>query len=66
MDYSKFPNRSVVCIDMMSFYASCIAVLHGLDVRTVPIAVIGNLQQKGSIVLAASPAIGFLINFHTS
>lgn len=38
-----------------SFYASCIAVLHDLDVRTVPIAVVGNLEQKGSGVLAASP-----------
>ncbi|WP_342510261.1 UV damage repair protein UvrX [Sporosarcina sp. FSL K6-2383] len=42
---------------MMSFYASCIATLYNLDVRTVPIAVIGNLQQKGSVVLAASPAM---------
>ncbi|WP_313892451.1 DNA polymerase thumb domain-containing protein [Psychrobacillus sp.] len=57
VDYSKFPNRSIACIDMMSFYASCIAVLHNLDVRTVPIAVVGNLQQKGSVVLAASPAM---------
>ncbi|MEK3955285.1 Y-family DNA polymerase [Psychrobacillus sp. FSL K6-1464] len=57
IDYSSFPNRSIACIDMMSFYASCIAVLHDLDVRTVPIAVIGNLEQKGSVVLAASPAM---------
>ena len=57
MDYSKFPNRQIACIDMMSFYASCMAVLHDLDVRTVPIAVIGNLQHKGSVVLAASPAM---------
>lgn len=54
-DYSKFPNRSIACIDMMSFYASCMASLHNLDVRTVPIAVVGNLQQRGSVVLAASP-----------
>lgn len=57
IDYSALPNRSISCIDMMSFYASCIAVLHDLDVRTVPIAVIGNLEQKGSVVLAASPAM---------
>lgn len=57
MDYSELPNRSIACIDMMSFYASCIAVLHDLDVRTVPIAVVGNLEQKGSVVLAASPAM---------
>ncbi|MEK3955355.1 Y-family DNA polymerase [Psychrobacillus sp. FSL K6-1464] len=57
IDYSKLPNRSIACVDMMSFYASCIAVLHDLDVRTVPIAVVGNLEQKGSVVLAASPAM---------
>ena len=57
IDYSKLPNRSIACIDMMSFYASCIAVMHDLDVRTVPIAVVGNLEQKGSVVLAASPAM---------
>jgi DNA polymerase V len=57
MDYSKFPNRQIACIDMMSFYASCMASLHNLDVRTVPIAVVGNLQHKGSVVLAASPAM---------
>lgn len=57
IDYSKLPNRSIACIDMMSFYASCMAVLHDLDVRTVPIAVVGSLDQKGSVVLAASPAM---------
>lgn len=57
IDYSKLPNRSIACVDMMSFYASCIAVLHDLDVRSVPIAVVGNLEQKGSVVLAASPAM---------
>lgn len=55
MDYSKFPNHSIACIDMMSFYASCMASLHNLDVQKVPIAVVGNFQQKGSVVLAASP-----------
>ena len=57
IDYSVLPNRSIACVDMMSFYASCIAVLHDLDVRTVPIAVVGNLEQKGSVVLAASPVM---------
>lgn len=57
IDYSVFPNRSIACIDMRSFYASCMAVLHDLDVKTVPIAVVGNLEQKGSVVLAASPAM---------
>lgn len=57
IDYSHLPKRSVACIDMMSFYASCIAALHNLDVRKVPLAVVGNFEQKGSIVLAASPPL---------
>ncbi|MER1998983.1 MAG: UV damage repair protein UvrX [Lysinibacillus sp.] len=49
------PNRNIICIDMKSFYASCIALLEGLDVMQVPIAVIANFEQPGSVVLAASP-----------
>ena len=49
------PNRSILCIDMKCFYASCIAMLEGLDVMKVPIAVIANFHQPGSVVLAASP-----------
>jgi len=55
IDYGKFPNRNIACIDMMSFYASCMASLHNLDVYKVPIAVVGNLERTGSVVLAASP-----------
>ena len=53
--YEKAPDRSIVCIDMRCFYASCMALIHNLDVMEVPIAVIGSFQQPGSIVLAASP-----------
>lgn len=55
IDYAKFPKRKIAILDMVSFYASCMAALHGLDVQKVPIAVVGNLEQKGSVVLAASP-----------
>ncbi len=55
MNYENCPINSIICIDMKCFYASCIALLEGLDVMEVPIAVIGNFQQPGSIVLAASP-----------
>lgn len=53
--YKNAPNRSIICVDMRCFYASCMAMLAKLDPLKVPIAVVGNLQQKGSIVLAASP-----------
>ena len=53
--YKGLKERNIICIDMRSFYASCAAADAGLDVMTTPIAVIGNLEQKGSVVLAASP-----------
>lgn len=48
-------DRKIICIDIRSFFASCAAADAGLDIMRTPIAVIGNLEQKGSIVLAASP-----------
>lgn len=53
--YEQAPNRSIICIDMRCFFASCMGLLENLDPLEVPIAVVGNFQQKGSIVLAASP-----------
>lgn len=53
--YEGLEERKIICIDMRSFFASCAAADAGLDVMTTPIAIIGNLEQKGSIVLAASP-----------
>lgn len=53
--HGTLPNRDIICIDMKSFYASCMALLHDLDVMTTPIAVVGNFKQPGSVVLASSP-----------
>lgn len=53
--YEGLKNRQIICIDIRSFFASCAAADAGLDILSTPIAVIGNLEQKGSIVLAASP-----------
>ncbi|RHW40197.1 UV damage repair protein UvrX [Lysinibacillus yapensis] len=53
--YEQAPNHSIICIDMRCFYASCMAMLENLDPMEVPIAVVGNFEQKGSVVLAASP-----------
>lgn len=53
----NLPRRDIVCIDMRSFYASCAAVLEGLDVMETPIAIIGNKERKGGVVLAASPPL---------
>ncbi|MEX3623558.1 Y-family DNA polymerase [Viridibacillus arvi] len=55
--YDNLPDKPIICVDATCFYASCIAMLENLDVMTVPIAVVGNLNQAGSVVLAASPAM---------
>ncbi|MBM7660999.1 DNA polymerase V [Bacillus mesophilus] len=55
MDYSQFPYERILCVDMKSFYASCSAVMLGLDPLTCYLAVVGDTERSGSIVLAASP-----------
>lgn len=57
MDYTSFPRHDVLCIDMRSFYASVEAVRRGLDPMEVMLAVVGDTSRRGSIVLAASPAL---------
>ncbi|WP_088049388.1 DNA polymerase IV [Virgibacillus dakarensis] len=57
MDYSLYPRHDVLCIDMRSFYASVEAVKLGLDPMKVMLAVVGDPNRSGSIVLAASPAL---------
>ncbi|WP_291760217.1 DNA polymerase thumb domain-containing protein [Lysinibacillus sp. UBA5990] len=55
MNYEEMPNKPIMCIDMKCFYASCIAMLHGIDILETPVAVVANFDQPGSVVLAASP-----------
>ncbi len=55
IDYSQFPDRKILCVDMKSFYASCAAVMLGLDPMTCYLAVVGSTDRQGSVVLAASP-----------
>ncbi|MFD2208600.1 DNA polymerase IV [Virgibacillus halophilus] len=57
MDYTAYPRNDVLCIDMRSFYASVEAVKLGLDPMKALLAVVGDPNRSGSIVLAASPAL---------
>lgn len=57
VDYSKLPRSSILCVDMKSFYASCSAVMEGLDPLECYLAVVGAKERKGSVVLAASPKL---------
>ncbi|WP_071460046.1 Y-family DNA polymerase [Bacillus massilinigeriensis] len=54
-DYRSMPQHKIMCIDMKSFYASCSAVMLGLDPHVCHLAVVGNTDRPGSVVLAASP-----------
>jgi DNA polymerase V len=55
IDYNEMPEQQILCVDMKSFYASCAAVMEGLDPLESYIAVVGDRDRQGSIVLAASP-----------
>ncbi|WP_042355130.1 DNA polymerase thumb domain-containing protein [Bacillus rubiinfantis] len=57
IDYSLLPQNKILCIDMKSFYASCSAVMEGLDPLQSYIAIVGDKQRQGSVVLAASPRL---------
>ncbi|MDX8359716.1 MULTISPECIES: UV damage repair protein UvrX [Bacillaceae] len=57
IDYSKMPHHNILCIDMKSFFASCAAVLLNLDPLTCYLAVVGDTERQGSVVLAASPRL---------
>lgn len=50
-------TRSILCIDVKSFYASCELVLRNLDVYTTKLAVVGDSSNKGSIIMACSHAL---------
>ncbi|WP_458412586.1 DNA polymerase thumb domain-containing protein [Schinkia sp. CFF1] len=55
ISYSTVPHHKILCIDMKSFFASCAAVKLGLDPLTCYLAVVGDTDREGSIVLASSP-----------
>jgi len=57
LDYSPYPRNHILCIDMRSFYASVEAVKLGLDPMKTMLAVVGDPNRSGSIVLAASPVL---------
>lgn len=55
VDYSRLPDQHILCVDIKSFYASCSAVMYGLDPLECYLVVAGDKQREGSVVLAASP-----------
>lgn len=56
-DYNQCQHRNILCIDLKSFFASVSCILNGLDPMTTKLAVVGNTQRQGSVVLAATPPL---------
>ncbi|EJQ86862.1 hypothetical protein IGW_05337 [Bacillus cereus ISP3191] len=56
-DYSILPNRIILCVDLRSFYASVSCIKMGLDPMHTKLAVVGDVNRNGSIVLAATPSL---------
>ncbi|MFK4289211.1 nucleotidyltransferase/DNA polymerase involved in DNA repair [Bacillus sp. RC240] len=56
-NHSLLPNRIILCVDLRSFYASVSCIKKGLDPRYTKLAVVGDVNRSGSIVLAATPPL---------
>ncbi|OFD90166.1 DNA polymerase IV [Bacillus mycoides] len=56
-NYSLLPNRIILCVDLRSFYASVSCIKMGLDPLQTKLAVVGDVNRSGSIVLAATPPL---------
>lgn len=57
VDFSRFPCRSVLCIDVKAFFASVEAVQRGIDPLEAYIVVVSDVRRSGAIVLASSPRV---------
>lgn len=65
IDYSKLPNRDIMCIDVKSFFASVEAARRGLDPLEAFIIVMSNPDLPGGLVLAASPKVKEVFGYKT-
>ncbi|MFL0475850.1 damage repair protein, partial [Priestia sp. 179-F W1.4 NHS] len=57
MNNGQLPSRVIICIDMKAFFASVSSVIRGLDSLKTRLAVVGDIKQSGSVVLAATPLL---------
>lgn len=55
--YEQLPHQKILCVDMKSFFASTEAAARGLDPLKTCLAVVGDKEREGSVILAASPAL---------
>lgn len=65
VDFSCFPRRNILCIDVKSFFASVEAVRRNIDPLDAYIAVVSDMRRKGAVVLASSPRVKTEYNIKT-
>src|SRR5690625_92443 len=65
IDYELLPHRHILCVDMKCFYASCAALVLGLDPLTTRLAVVADKNLRGSVVLASTPMLDKEYGIHT-
>jgi len=65
VDFSAFPRRSVLWIDVKSFFASVEAVKRKIDPLEAYIAVVSDRHRTGAVVLASSPKVKTEYNIKT-
>lgn len=58
-------KNNILCVDMKSFYASCECIFRDLDPETTKLVVVGDIKNKGSVVLASSPIMKKKYNIKT-
>lgn len=56
-DYSLCPNQTILCIDLVSFFASVSCVKLGYDPLRTKLAVVSDTTRPGSVILAATPPL---------
>lgn len=54
-DYTREKRRTILCIDVKSFYASVECVQRGLDPLETMLVVMNRAENTGGLILAASP-----------
>ncbi len=57
IDYAELPNRSIIAMDIKSFFASVEAVKLGLHPLHAYVIVLSGKERAGGLVLAASPLV---------
>ncbi|MEJ6952151.1 Y-family DNA polymerase [Natronospora cellulosivora (SeqCode)] len=65
IDYDNLPKNKILCVDMKSFFASVEAVDRGWDPLKVCLAVVGDQNRSGAVVLAASSTLKEKYNIRT-